>query len=373
MEKKQVIYYGRLLFYMKKIFLYAYDKVNLGDDLFIENIVKRYPKTIFYILSDNINKENFQELRNLRVINKDSFLLKKLKKIWSGGYSRYEMFVKKRCDALVYIGGSIFIEYPTWANIVNWWNYHAEHFQLYIIGANFGPYQTSEYKLGMETVFGKTQDICFRDRQSYELFHKISKVRYAPDILFSQHMKKIESQRKIFISVINCKNKDEGLHHLSQYHDSYVNTLVNIINDYLKDQYAVTLCSFCKNEGDEDTVNEINYRLNSKKIKLLFYSGKNRAEILNEISESCYIIGTRFHSIILGMNAKKPVFPIIYSQKTKNMLDDLGFKGNYIDISQISLLDYNYSKANLDNHYVIDVLRFQQESLNHFMKIDQKG
>ena len=45
---------------MKKIFLYAYDHVNLGDDLFIETIVNRYPDTEFYFWTDNENKKVFQ-------------------------------------------------------------------------------------------------------------------------------------------------------------------------------------------------------------------------------------------------------------------------------------------------------------------------
>ena len=32
---------------MKRIFLYAYDKINLGDDLFISFITNRYPDIYF--------------------------------------------------------------------------------------------------------------------------------------------------------------------------------------------------------------------------------------------------------------------------------------------------------------------------------------
>ena len=49
---------------MKKVFLYAYDKQNLGDDLFIYTICNRYPKTKFYLWSDEQNKEIFKKVKN---------------------------------------------------------------------------------------------------------------------------------------------------------------------------------------------------------------------------------------------------------------------------------------------------------------------
>ena len=53
---------------MKKLFLYAYDHINLGDDLFIETIVRRYPHVKFYFWTDAKNKEVFKDLKNLKII-----------------------------------------------------------------------------------------------------------------------------------------------------------------------------------------------------------------------------------------------------------------------------------------------------------------
>lgn len=355
---------------MKRIFLYAYDKVNLGDDLFIYNIVKRYSNTKFYMISDSSNKKNFHDLKNLIIIDKNNVIFRKIRKFWAGGYSRYEAYLKKRCDAVVYIGGSIFIEYPTWRNIVSWWDYQASQYPLYIIGANFGPYRTEEYKIAMKSVFNKAQDICFRDKNSYSFFKEISNVRFAPDIIFSQTLNQSKSDKTVFFSVINCRNKAEGNHNLKQYHNKYLATLESIIRDYLNDDYKIILCSFCKEEGDEEVVEELLKRINDKKIKALLYNGKNRMYILNEISKSCYVIGTRFHSIVLGMIAKKPVFPILYSEKTRNMLDDIDYKGNYINLKDIDKLDYGYTKENLDKNYVVDITKIQRESFNHFYRLD---
>ena len=300
----------------------------------------------------------------IRLINQPTLILVPTITIRQQWVSRInEAFLKKRCDAVVYIGGSIFIEYPTWRNIVSWWDYQASQYPLYIIGANFGPFRTEEYKIAMKSVFNKAQDICFRDKNSYSLFKEISNVRFAPDIIFSQTLKQSKSEKTVFFSVINCKNKDEGNNRLGQYHSKYLKSLEYIIKDYLNDDYKIILCSFCKNEGDEEVVNELISRINNNKVISLLYNGKNRVDILNEISKSCYVIGTRFHSIVLGMIAKKPVFPIIYSQKTMNMLNDINYKGNYIDLKDIDKLEYEYTKENLDKNYVVDITKLEMPAV----------
>ena len=55
---------------MKRIFLYAYDKINLGDDLFISFITNRYPDINFYLWTDKRNKKTYQNEKNLKKIQK---------------------------------------------------------------------------------------------------------------------------------------------------------------------------------------------------------------------------------------------------------------------------------------------------------------
>ena len=106
---------------MKKIRLYAYFNSNLGDDLMVDILLKKFSDHQFFTheyisldagLSDNknfIHREllfqrygRLNHLLNILTFNKlgTSFLDKLLKK---HHYS---------CDCAVYIGGSIFIQEP---------------------------------------------------------------------------------------------------------------------------------------------------------------------------------------------------------------------------------------------------------------------
>jgi len=360
---------------MKKVFLYAYDKMNLGDDLFIHTITKRYPAVQFYLWTSKENKKTFQSLENLKVINQNSKFWKLLKKIRPSLEARYKQEIERKCDAVVYIGGSLFIEYSNWRNILNWWEYEAENRQFYTLGANFGPYKSEEYRERLNIIFSKMKDICFRDSYSYKTFEGNTVVRSAADILFSYSIPKVDTVKKqIFISVIDLLHKNEGINKLSSYDDVYIRKIVQIIEGYLKEDYEIVLSSFCKHEGDENAIERIITNCNPilrDKIKVLNYSGTNADEVSVAIAESEAVIASRFHAVILGIAADKPVFPIVYSDKTIHVLEDMDFKGEYADIRNLNGLKFNTIQQNLSrkSEYPIEELRVSAQK--HFEKLDE--
>lgn len=48
-------------------------------------------------------------------------------------------------------------------------------------------------------------------------------------------------------------------------------------------------------------------------------------EVLRELAASEIVVGTRFHATILGLVAGARVLPIMYSDKTKHVLEDIHF------------------------------------------------
>lgn len=360
---------------MKKVFLYAYDKINFGDDLFIRTIVMRYPNVQFYIWSEKYNKTTFKDLLNLKVLDKNSILVNLLKKLRSSLVARHKIQYERKCDAIVYIGGSLFIEYDNWKQILSWWEYEAEHYPFYVLGANFGPYKSEEYREKLEYIFENMQDVCFRDSYSYNMFKNCSKTRFAPDILFSTEMPSVRAvEKQIFVSVINCGRKEEGQNKLADFEDWYIKNITELLETYIKHGYSVILTSFCRLEGDEEAVDKILSLIKEKEVKekitALFYNGTNYKEILKTLAESEYILASRFHAVILGIAAGKPVFPIVYSDKIIQVLKDVGFKGNYADIRIGDKIEYKFSYENLKNRLVVPIENLGKQSEVHFKILD---
>ena len=358
---------------MRKIFLYAYDRINLGDDLFIRTICSRYPKVKFYLWSKKYNEKVFSDVKNLKVLDQESKFLTTLQKVHPSLYPRYKSKMERKCDAVVYIGGSIFIEYDNWEQILTWWDYEALNRKFYILGANFGPYKTEEYRNKLASILNNTQDVCFRDKYSYNLFSDVKKVRYAPDILFNYQYKKTETKKQIFISVIDCLSRNSGLDKLCDKEENYINLLLKYIESYVHKGYTVVLSSFCKIENDEKAINKILDRIDSnvkESVKILNYDGVNTEDIIKAIAESELVIASRFHGTVLGFALDKPVLPIVYSNKTINILKDLSFSGKYIDIRKINSESYIELDNNYDFQRIADIQQIRKDSEKHFEKLD---
>lgn len=360
---------------MKKVFLYAYDKQNLGDDLFIHTIVRRYLDVQFYIWSGRENRKTFQSLPNLKVVDKDGALIRTLNWLRPSLVSRYRAWLENCCQAVVYIGGSIFMEYENWEQILTWWEYEVKNRPFYIMGANFGPYKSEGFRNKLAEIFRDVKDVCFRDRYSFEKFHEVPTVRCAPDILFSYPMPKVPvATKQLFVSPIDCASRGEGEISLSIFDEHYISALSSMLKDYLNDGFRLVLASFCKAEGDDRAIEKLlsamSVRQDDPRVRILSYDGTNVVEMTSAIAESGYVIATRFHATILALAAGRPVFPIVYSDKTMHVLEDIGFTGKFADLRNMEPISYADSQANLDAPQIMDTNSLAKKAQGHFAKLD---
>lgn len=354
---------------MKKVLLKAYFNNNLGDDLFVKVILDRY-KNNFYVYSSKSysvfsNYKNIFFCANRFTQIVDKFMRKIVKK-----FNYTEIKNKTKYDALVYVGGSLFMETEK-QNLMFWKNelkqYKKNCIDSYIIGSNFGPYAHTEFlDLMSENVIKNVKDICFRDKYSYELFKEKNNVRYAPDILLSLkndgEKEKCDDVHKVLFSIIDPSRKvSNSLVH------NYNENILNLVKYFEKLHYHITFMSFCKNEGDERYISELieKYNLNVEQ----YNYHENIDEAVDIIKDVDIIVGSRFHANVLGLAFEKKIIPFAYSDKTINLLKDINYNAPIYDIRDDEKIDTSLIEKNLK--YDFNMSEIRELAQKHFEKIDE--
>jgi colanic acid/amylovoran biosynthesis protein len=336
----------------KKVLVCAYFAKNLGDDLFLKILFDRYPNVEWDLLTANRNyNEIFKDYKNVKIIYSYRNIGKNKFNLF---FKLNDMFFKyKKYDALVNIGGSIFMQSPAWKLKFNEREYLLNNFKkrnkkVFILGANFGPFKDKVFVEKYRKLFATYNDVCFRDYYSYKIFSDLENVRLAPDVVFNLDVKRFdEKEKSVGFSIIDIE-KREGL---NEYQHEYNKKLTQLVENYIELGYKVKLFSFCENEGDMKAINYLqdSFKKNySNSIEVIDYEG-NINSFLNKFKSCEVIIGTRFHSIILALLYNQSVFPIIYSEKTYNVLKDLNMENHCCYIQDIQKLDVKKVTTSIDN------------------------
>lgn len=353
------------------ILLKAYTKVNLGDDLFLKMIIERYPNTSFILRAPNNYKKIFKNSSNVVIL--DNFFVKKnklsyriynyiLRNFFSKIYKRHivdniikteeELF--KKTDAFVSIGGSIFMQsqlLPTYYDI-EYYKIVEKYFdKTFYLGCNFGPFLTLDFLNSYKRIFANATDVCFREKKSWELFAELENVRYSTDIVFGLKVQnKPKEINSVGFSIVGSGKLCDSI----DYEDSYV----KIIEFYQKEGYEIYLFSFCKAEGDEVTINKIFEKLNTKeRVNLVFYNGDMEV-FLDLYSKVEKVFCGRFHSMILSMLLNQKIYPITYSDKMINILSDIKYQGEFIEVQKLNKIEIEKVYDQIDkNKYDIDQIK----------------
>lgn len=322
--------------YKCSVYLHAFLDLNVGDDLFVHKMISSYPDVRFVMIAKKPYKKMLAKYSNVTVYETDTFPLNVCRKLQIDEQVRWR--ISHDCDYGVYVGGSIFIEYSDWKDQHVWYKELFSNDRLYIMGCNWGPYRTEQFKDNMTAVLSGMKDICFRDKYSYNTFSHLTNVRYAPDILFGMDWSpyaRIEEKKQVLISVVDCCSRSVGLKEYMSDYNQFIGGLTECFVDL---GYHVVLCAFWERNGDLSAADKIRESLPQqiqKETSIANYCGINLDHILKLVAESEYIVATRFHAMILGLSAKKKVLPIIYNQKLRTVLEDLSFDGAYCDITQL--------------------------------------
>lgn len=366
-----------------KVQLRAFVNGNLGDDLFVKIICNRYKNCTFYLSGNGKYKKYFRRINNLKYFSNDIVIMKAIFKIFNTvkkifkkerlGYDEYiSIRLSKKCEEHVLITGSFFMEPETGkSEVERKINNDKKLLQLrpYILGCNFGPYFSELFYNEYKRMFSMAKSICFRDSYSYDLFMDLKNVSWAPDVVFNLNIENTFNGNYYIISVVNLK-KDDNEKSLS-YYDLYVKKLVEIITELKRINKKVVLMSFCDDQGDMKTIQDILILLNNKdNVEVLSYNSIFMEKSLEIISNCEAIIATRFHAMILGFLYKKPVFPIIYNRKMKYVLKDLNYDKEFIEIKDMHNLEVKKLINTLNDKNIFDIKQTIIDANNQFSDLD---
>lgn len=353
----------------RTVFVHAYAQQNLGDDLFVEMLCRRYPDTGFVIFASRSHARAWRDLGNLQIVHPIPYVDRILRRLrLPARVNRtYREFVASRCEAVVAIGGSIFMEPSDWNGELPFWaNIEPAKHPLFIMGSNFGPFVSDKYRTSWHEAFRRAQDVCFRDEASWHTFDALPNVRCAPDIVFgySEPTGEVDERERAVISVISLARRPL----LAKHEGPYYQLVANICEHLVARGIEPVLMGFCEVEGDAHAVRHIQAELEYRGLAPLdqfIYSGNIR-DALDLFKTAKYVVATRFHAMILGLLFEKRILPITYSSKMDNVLDDLSFDGPRVKLTAIdssefsSVLDrlisepprvYSSARKNASSHF----------------------
>lgn len=339
---------------MKKVLIFAYAERNLGDDIFVIYLCSRYPLANFYIICKDQFKTAFDKIPNLKT------------------FANVDDQLRISFDLQIIIGGSIFMQSVS-KSIIEKYIFDKELLlqgvPTYIIGPNFGPYKSKIFLLLYKRLFKRVDGIVFRDEYSYNLF-RLSNSDWAPDIVFNFPLPLFNPQKVVTISCIK-KTKRSGLTEYDE--DLYLRKLSDIAEDYTKHGFGIILAAFSKAQED-DVAAELIYNMLSplarSMTKVIVYRGDINA-FLKEFLSTSYIIGTRFHSVILGWSAGIPTFPICYNDKLEHAIVSYGYKGSFAYINKMEKVIFSHVELNRQKDNNINIQALKSQATKHFLLLDK--
>ena len=115
---------------------------NLGDDLFLQVLLERYPDTGFYLYADQAACKGFSRYENLWAARPRSLRIRgKLGGAFGRGWHASDRLASLSA-ATVLLGGSLFMD-PICPGIRN--DLFRKDLPYFVLGVNYGPEKTEEY------------------------------------------------------------------------------------------------------------------------------------------------------------------------------------------------------------------------------------
>lgn len=363
-----------------KVLVDAYYNKNFGDDLLVYELIRTFPDVEFHIPEDASYASVLANPKNAvfcgRILpSEDDWIGRGRNKLRSFlGLPKKEIssfFGENDYDVYIQYGGSIFIQTTrnAWKNKVRDYRYIIAHSKKSaVIGCNFGPYFTDEFRFSHRDLFRLFDFVTFRDSASYSLFDELPNTAVAADAgLLANKYVSVQADTDsdyYIVSPIDLSFRKQ----LRQCDPGYYQGMASLISEiYYQTNKKALLLSFCEGEGDLracETIRDI-VLSNDETVDLDIVCHERVDKTLNLLAQASWIVGCRFHAVMVGISFGKPILPISYSKKIDNELDDLSYSGRVFHVSDT----LNWSVHDVVTEFLSSVPSigaFRNTAVNHF-------
>ena len=352
-----------------KILVEGYFSLNLGDDLFFAMLIERYPNVLLFLpaLPYKQYMEMFKDYPNVIF---------------------YTDQMSMNYDAIVIIGGSLFQSHLIESSYSKneFWikTFVSAGKRAFIIGANFDRnYENFKYnEKSFHEIFERSGDklsVSLRDTHSYNYFQDLKNVTYAPDIIFGLNDKFLlgnNNRSGLGISIISISIPGrKGT--LTNFYNTYLNSMIDLVKSAINRNINVIFFSFCIAEDDVGMFKKIYSQLNSleqQSVRNVVYDG-DIPKFLRAFHSMKYIVATRFHANVLALKFRQRLFPIVYNDKTLNLLEDIELfkEGEFYDIRSGEPLNVDKVWTVLESpkNSESKIKQYEKDSFQHFAKLDE--
>lgn len=231
------------------------------------------------------------------------------------------------------------------------------------IGCNVGPFLNKFAELISKSEMNYFGLITTRDMFSYNYIKNNAKKTMTscfPDIVFSMPSEWLVKNDEGCLGISAYRNNSKP--HLNY---DYYTAMAKIADEYIEKTGKKVLLFAYDIENENDIVSAYTIKAlcrNAEMVEIILHID-NGDNIIKNTARCSNIIAVRFHSAILAMRMGIPFFPIIYSKKLDNALNDLNYTGERVLFSDVKSIDVQKLVISLianKNNYKTDSTVFEK-------------
>lgn len=346
---------------------------NLGDDMMLLALFRFFPKDDFTLSCTNSYEPYYRHLfADCMNVSLTEIALCQIARLGDGGF-----------DIILQIGGSIlqgtrnigcFYRGRNIRAILRQKRYGTKY---YIIGCNTGPFTNRLTRFFVQLEIKSCDGISVRDHASYQFiqngFTRDVPIIQADDLVLEYAARYGNGCRDgaLGISVMIPSG-------MSAAAAGIIHAYADICNQYIQKTHRKVKL-LCYNSGTQDDVSAAKAVLAQcqfpESVRIAAYEDGNYEEIIQETSLCDRIVAVRFHSMIMAFGTGVPIWPVAYSNKMQNVLEDMGqngcsitmaefAKGSYKKLLDDILNDRNFVCRTIESKNSIRHLEFIKELQN---------